>query len=376
MVKIKEIAETSSGGTPLSSKNEYYANGHIPWINSGEVKQGIITSTTNKITQLGLDNSSAKIFPVNTVLVAMYGATAGQVGILGIEASTNQAICGILPNNSFKSKYLFYFLNTQLENFLSMRVGVARLNLSQDVIKNYKIPLPPIEVQQKIVEESEVIEQEILKAKRTIDQAKNEIEMKIVNIADKGYENKKLSEISKINPSKREIKDLDEDTIVSFVEMASVSDEGFIALKIDKPLKHLKGSYTYFAENDIIIAKITPCMENGKCALAVGLTNHIGMGSSEFHVIRVSDEVMSKFVFLLLNRQLVRKEAEQNMTGSSGHRRVPAKFYENYKIPIPPIEKQKKLIAEIEALEQQIAQAQAIIDGAAERKQTIMQKYL
>ena len=91
-----------------------------------------------------------------------------------------------------------------------------------------------------------------------------------------------------------------------------------------------EASYTYFKENDIIIAKITPCMENGKCAFATDLTNGLAMGSSEFHVIRANEEVvLGKYIFALINRESVRKEAEKNMTGSSGHRRVPASFYEN-----------------------------------------------
>lgn len=171
---------------------------------------------------------------------------------------------------------------------------------------------------------------------------------------------KKLSEVSLINPSKSEIKNVDENTLVSFVEMTSVSDEGFIAHKEDRLLKDLKkGSYTYFRENDIIIAKITPCMENGKCAFAKGLTNSLAMGSSEFHVIRSDEEIiLNKYVFALLNRQVVRKEAEINMTGSSGHRRVPASFYENYQIPLPPIDVQTQIVAGCDTIDAKVSQAQ------------------
>jgi restriction endonuclease S subunit len=188
---------------------------------------------------------------------------------------------------------------------------------------------------------------------------------------------KKISEIALINPSKTEIRKVDESTIVSFVEMASVSESGYIASKTDRPLKELKkGSYTYFADNDIIIAKITPCMENGKCALATGLTNGIAMGSSEFHVIRTKGEVLSKYLFTILNMEIVRKEAEKNFTGASGHRRVPASFYENFKVPVPPLPEQAKLVNEIEKLELKIAQNQALIDRVAEKKQSVMKKYL
>ena len=164
-MKIGDLCVTSSGGTPLTSKRDYYENGVIPWLTSGEVKNGLIKNTRQKITDLGLKNSSAKIFPKKTVLVAMYGATAGQVGILDIESSTNQAICGIIPNDKIDSKYLYYYLLQQTNNLLDIRTGVARPNLSQDKIQNFKIPLPSIKLQKEIVSDIEKIETEINKVK-------------------------------------------------------------------------------------------------------------------------------------------------------------------------------------------------------------------
>lgn len=160
--------------------------------------------------------------------------------------------------------------------------------------------------------------------------------------------------------------------------MASVSNYGFIESKINKPLGELrKGSYTYFAENDVIIAKITPCMENGKCALATGLSNGIGMGSSEFHVFRAKEQnILPAFLFYSLNRETIRKEAEKQMTGSSGHRRVPISFYENLQIVVPDLPEQQKIIGEIEKLENQIAELEAQIEGVADMKKAVLKAFL
>lgn len=160
-IKIGDLTETSSGGTPLKSNNEFYVNGTIPWINSGEIKQGNIYQTENFITQKGLENSSAKLFPVNTILLAMYGATAGQVGILKIEATTNQAVCGIFPNEKYLPEFLFYHLKCQYQQLLDARTGIARDNLSQAKIREFTIFLPPLDEQQKIVAEIEKLEQKI-----------------------------------------------------------------------------------------------------------------------------------------------------------------------------------------------------------------------
>jgi len=155
MVELGEVCETSSGGTPLKSRNEYYENGTIPWLKSGEVAQGFIYQSEEKITEAGLKNSSAKIFPVNTVLVAMYGATAGKVGLLKFEAATNQAICGILPNSKFIPEFLYWILKSQRDYMVALSGGGAQPNISQNIIRKIKIPLPPLEVQQEIVAELE-----------------------------------------------------------------------------------------------------------------------------------------------------------------------------------------------------------------------------
>ncbi|NCD11299.1 MAG: type I restriction endonuclease subunit M [Epsilonproteobacteria bacterium] len=171
--KIGDFFQTSSGGTPLSSKPEYYLNGTIPWVNSGEVKKGLIYDTETKITQLGLENSSAKLFPIDTVLVAMYGATTGEIGILKIVASTNQAVCGIFPNASeCLPMFLYYFLKGQTNNLKALSKGVARSNISQEVIKNFKIPLPTLETQKAIVTKIEALESNINEAKNVIEESK------------------------------------------------------------------------------------------------------------------------------------------------------------------------------------------------------------
>ena len=144
--ELGDICKTSSGGTPSKAHTEYY-NGEIMWLRSGEVSQGDIYNTEQTITLLGLENSSAKIFPVNTVVIAMYGATVGQVGILRKEMSTNQAICGIFPNEDLTPEYLYYFLISKKAEFLKSAIGGAQANISQQIIRKTLIPLPPLSLQ-------------------------------------------------------------------------------------------------------------------------------------------------------------------------------------------------------------------------------------
>jgi len=148
---LGEVCKTGSGGTPLSSRKEFYEGGTIPWLVSGEVAQGNVRGAKNFITAAGLENSAAKLFPRDTVLVAMYGATAGQVGILRFEATTNQAVCGILPNDKFVPEFLYYFLLAKKDDLVAQATGNAQPNISQIKIKNTEVPVLPLPEQQRIV---------------------------------------------------------------------------------------------------------------------------------------------------------------------------------------------------------------------------------
>ena len=165
--KIGDVCKTSSGGTPSKAHDEYY-NGDILWLRSGEVGQGDIYDTEQTITLLGLENSSAKIFPVNTVVIAMYGATVGQVGILRKEMSTNQAICGILPNGVLTPEYLNYFLLRMKSEFLKLAIGGAQANISQQIIRKTLIPLPPLSLQKYFTCRIRQIEQQKAAIQKTI----------------------------------------------------------------------------------------------------------------------------------------------------------------------------------------------------------------
>jgi len=148
--KIADFCETTSGGTPDRSNTEYY-NGQIPWIKSGELNNSYVTNTEEMITELGLDNSSAKRLPIDAVLIAMYGATAGKVGLLKIEgATTNQAVAAVMADKKLSNPiYLFYYFWSILNVFLGKRVGGGQPNISQTIIRDTEVILPPLSMQKK-----------------------------------------------------------------------------------------------------------------------------------------------------------------------------------------------------------------------------------
>ena len=165
----------------------------------------------------------------------------------------------------------------------------------------------------------------------------------------KGWGLQYLGTCCELNPKKGTDKRLVSGLSVSFVPMPAVSESGKIDASQIKAYDEVKTGFTYFAENDVLFAKITPCMENGKGAVAVGLCNNIGFGSTEFHILRpINNKSNPYWLYSLTSFDAFRKDAADNMTGSAGQRRVPAVFLEKYKVTLPPIELQNQFAAFVE----------------------------
>ena len=172
------------------------------------------------------------------------------------------------------------------------------------------------------------------------------------------YPVKKLSEVVEVNPVKSQIKELPASTVVSFVPMADLNENQVsFKPKETRKLEEVFKGYTYFQDNDVLVAKVTPCFENGKAGLARNLKNGIGFGSSEFYVLRHSDQILPKFLYYLVGGDFFREYGIPKMTGTGGLRRVPRDVVSDFQIPLPPLSVQEEIVAEIEGY-------QKIIDGA------------
>ena len=152
--KFDDVFFTTSGGTP-SRRNENYYIGNIPWIKSGELKSNVITEAEEFISEEAVKNSSAKVFPAGTILLALYGATIGKIAILGIPAATNQAICGIFETPFVFSKYAYYYLVNKKSYLIKQGIGGAQPNISQTILKNLDFSLAPLPEQRAIVKKLE-----------------------------------------------------------------------------------------------------------------------------------------------------------------------------------------------------------------------------
>ena len=152
-MRISAFCKTGSGGTPSRDKLDAYYGGGIPWVKSGELHDEPVIATSESITELALAESSAKLVPAGAVLVALYGATVGKTGMLLTESATNQAVCHIVPDDRIADrKFVWHALRSQAPQLMARRVGGAQPNISQAIIRDMQVPLPPLSEQRRIVE--------------------------------------------------------------------------------------------------------------------------------------------------------------------------------------------------------------------------------
>lgn len=185
--KLSDLSDTGAGGTPLKSHKDYYQGGNVPWLRSGEVDKKDIFECELLITEKGLKNSSARLFPKDTVLIAMYGATAGQVGILRFECSTNQAVCGILPNKNIIPEFLYYKFMAGKQALVDQAVGGAQPNISQIKIKNTLVPFISLKEQQTIVKKLDALSAETKKLEAIYHQKISDLEELKKSVLQKAF---------------------------------------------------------------------------------------------------------------------------------------------------------------------------------------------
>nr|WP_241743554.1 restriction endonuclease subunit S [Bacillus safensis] len=176
----------------------------------------------------------------------------------------------------------------------------------------------------------------------------------------------RMGDVIKINPSKPKL-DLPHDQPCSFLPMNKVNPQtGKVDSLEEREFEKVKKGYTYFEENDVLFAKITPCMENGNIVIANGLINKFGFGSTEFYVFRTSEKIDERYVYFLLRSEKFRKQARAEMTGAVGQQRVPKKFLESYPFALPPLSEQKRIADKVEHLLSKIDEAKQLIEEAKE----------
>lgn len=289
-------------------------------------------------------------------------------------------ILEVLDKNILNTRYFYYFMKDYIDILRTKTKGGVIKYIRLNDIADAEIPLPPMEEQKKIAARLDAVSDLLAKQKQLLSEQDTLIQSTFYDmfgtpeINEKGFPAHKISEICELNPKKP--KEIDDNTECSFVPMSAVSEDGELNLTQIKLYEDVKKGFTYFAEEDVLFAKITPCMENGKGTIAKGLKNKFGFGSTEFHVLRPLNDISNaRWLFQITKFKKFRENAEKSMTGSAGQKRVPAGFFDNYFIPVPPFELQQKFAAIAEQIEAEKSKIKSAIAETQTLFNSMMSEY-
>ena len=359
LIRIGDICEILNGYAFKSSK---YVGEGIRVIRITNVQKGFIEDADPQYYPVSEQEEIEKYMLYEGDLLMSLTGNVGRVALLGADmlpAALNQRVaCLRIKEQAIIHKpFLFHLLNSDFfeSQCIFASKGIAQKNMSTEWLKEYQIPLFSMEKQVEIAAIFDKIDAIIARRKEQAQSLEQAVKSRFIELFgmpgadDFGWGLTPLGSICYINPKKGQDHRLGSGVEVSFVPMPAVTEHGKIDATAIKEYDEVKTGFTYFAENDVLFAKITPCMENGKGAVARGLHNGLGFGSTEFHVLRpISGRSNPYWIYTLTAFSQFREDAASNMTGSAGQRRVPASFLENYRVAVPPIELQQQFAAFVE----------------------------
>lgn len=365
-IKISEFADVVTGGTPSTSVKEYWENGNIPWLNSGELNKGYIYNAENFITEAGLKSSSTKMMPANTVLIALTGATCGLSAISKIEACANQSVTGILPSKNHVPEYLFHYLKTQRQRILDKAWGNAQPHISQAFVKDFKVPLPSLPDQHHIANILSKAENLIAQRKESIRLLDEFLKSTFLEMFGDPVRNEKKWNKSELkNFAKVRIGPFGsllhrEDYVqngVPLVNPSHISDGKIIIdpeLTISKNKMKELSAYVMH-EGDVVLGRRG---EIGRCAAITKKEDGFLCGTGSIF-IRPTSELNPIFLYNIISSASMRKVLENSAKGIT-MKNLNSGIIENLKIPVPPIKLQTQfaqIVSKTEALKSQYQQS-------------------
>lgn len=399
VIRIKHLTPVKRGASPRPIDDPKYFDddGEFAWVRIADVSASdrYLKTTTQRLSETG-EKLSVKRWPGDLFL--SIAGTVGKPIITKIKCCIHDGFV-YFPDFKQDNEFLYYIFACG-QPYLGLGKMGTQLNLNTDTVGSILIGLPPAEEQEAIVKfldfktaqfDSLITKQKTLlyklAEKRTalISHAVTKgldpsVPMKDSEVAWLGevpahWAPKRLRFCMNTNPSKGEIK-LGDEELVSFVPMEAVGEFGGLNLDAEKELGDIVGGYTYFADHDVVVAKITPCFENGKGAIARGLKNGIAFGTTELHVMRPSAALLPDYLFHLTMSHPFRCIGESEMYGAGGQKRVPETFLRDFRIGLPPINEQHDIVAYINKVNQkidlQIQKATDVISRLVEYRSTLI----
>ena len=399
--KISHIYDSiGSGTTPKSSYDIYYSEDGHNWLQTGDLNDYKIFQTSKKITDKAIEDCNLKYYPKKSLVMAMYGATIGKLGILEIPTYTNQACCVMNGGTIHHYKYGFYSLMSSRDYIINLAFGGGQPNISQDTIRKTKMPIPPLSEQQRIATYLDTkcgeIDELIGVQEKFIEELKAYKQSVITEAVTKGlnpnatlkdsgvewigeipeeWEVCRIKNKIQLNPNTDT--DLNSDDTVSFMPMQCLRNG--VIIPQEAIYENVK-NYTHFQDGDVVMAKVTPCFENGNIAVADNLINKNGFGTSEIFVLRSSDSYYNKYLFYYLQTSYIKNTGVSSMTGTGGLKRVNPTILNCSKILFPPFSEQQAIATYLDTkcsqIDSLIALKQTKIDELKAFKKSLIYEYV
>lgn len=385
MAKLGELYKITSGGTPSRNHSEYYEDGTIPWVKTGDLKDKYLFETDEKISQLGLENSSARIYLKNTVLLAMYGATIGATSILKIDAATNQACAAFSPREDVLPEYLYAFLESQKDKFIKDAVGGAQPNLSAGYLKNIDFDYPPLEQQTKITNTLNKIDELLLLRKQQLAKLDELVKARFFEMFGEISDNsmnwdcftigKLISTIESgwSGNGKQREKHADE---IAVLKVSAVTKGYFIPTEC-KVLddQHNIKKYVYPQKGDILFSRANTKEMVGATVLIKKDYPDLIL-PDKLWKIRFCTDVNPIYMKHVLSTTTVRNAFSAASTGTSGSMyNVSMEKFKGVIIPVPLLSVQNEFAAFVERVDQQKQTVQQSLEKLELVKKALMQEY-
>ena len=377
MARLGDVFTITSGGTPDKRKTSYYENGNIPWIKTGDLKEKFVPKDIEYITLDGLNHSSAKLFPIGTVLVAMYGATIGACSILNYEASTNQACAAFLPSSSVLPSYLYYFLSSRKERFIQDGVGGAQPNISAGYLKNFPFDVKSLDEQEQVVLRLDKINDLISLRKQQLIKLDELVKARFVEMFGDpvrntlGWDSFPLDRCCDgIGDGLHGTPDYQEDGQYPFINGNNLSNGEIIVTESTK----MVGKTEYqklkidIADNAILLSI------NGTLGkLALYNRERIVLGKSACYC-NLKNTIDRNFVYALMASDPFKNYLESSSTKST-IKNVGLRAIREYPLILPPKELQQKFSRFAQQISEQKLTIQQSLDKLEMLKKALMQKY-
>lgn len=389
---LGDLCKTTSGGTPSRKRADFFS-GSIPWVKSGELTDGMVSDVEEFITEEAIANSSAKIFPPGTLLIALYGATVGKLGILSVGAATNQAVCAIFPPSDLDTKFLFWYMRYRRSDLVAQAVGGAQPNISQSILRTLDVPLPPLDEQHRIVAEIEKQSSRLDEAVSNLKRVKANLKRYKASVLQAAVDGRLEAEVETDADSPKNWDRVTCGDVVDSIQAGAsfkcverpprVGEVGVVKVsavtwgtfdedesktcadagRIKEGLLIRIGDFLFSRANTIELV--------GTCVIVRRVTKSL-MLSDKILRFHLASTILPGWLLICLRSRFGRSEIERLATGNQqSMRNIGQERIQQIRLPLPPLAEQHRIVGEVDRRLSFVSELEPALDAGIARARSL-----